>query len=399
VWKNLQDIFLAPTVDDAQLEERLKVIRAKLPAPVFWLLGKTQSGKTSVIKALTGESRAEIGDGVRPCTRHAFVYDFPNPEHRFLRFLDTRGLGEVDYDPSEDIAQFQQQAHLLIVVIKALDHAQQPVIEAVRTIHQHQPQWPIIVLQTVLHEGYPDPTMEHLLPYPYDQDPLPPAVPGELARSLEKQRQLFTGMNVQRFIAVDFTLPEDGYEPVNYGLEALWNAIEEVLPLGLMGMIHDVRDINSSLKTAYSNTAHPHIIGYSIAAAGAGAIPLPFVDIPLVTVIQAKMMHTIASIYKQELDAQRLREIGGALGVSFAFQWGRRELLKIIPGYGTAVSSLLTGASTFALGKAATLYFSYAHQGKAPDPELFRKIYGEQFEEGQRLLKNYLKGLGDQKQP
>src|SRR5690606_34222822 len=34
-------------------------------APVVWLLGKVQSGKTSIIRAVTGASDAEIGDGFR----------------------------------------------------------------------------------------------------------------------------------------------------------------------------------------------------------------------------------------------------------------------------------------------------------------------------------------------
>src|SRR5262245_11893341 len=47
-------------------------------APVVWLLGKVQSGKTSVIRAITRSSDAAIGDGFRPCTRTARLYAFPN---------------------------------------------------------------------------------------------------------------------------------------------------------------------------------------------------------------------------------------------------------------------------------------------------------------------------------
>ena len=71
-------------------------------APVVWLLGKVQSGKTSIIRVLTQSSDAEIGSGFRACTRTARVFDFPN-EAPIIRFLDTRGLGEVAYDPSDDI--------------------------------------------------------------------------------------------------------------------------------------------------------------------------------------------------------------------------------------------------------------------------------------------------------
>ena len=71
--------------------------RARGFAPVVWLLGKVQSGKTSIIREPTQSSDAEIGSGFRACTKTARVFDFPS-EAPIIRFLDTRGLGEVAYD-------------------------------------------------------------------------------------------------------------------------------------------------------------------------------------------------------------------------------------------------------------------------------------------------------------
>ncbi len=170
-------------------------VRSELPVPVFWLLGKTQSGKTSLIRALTENTRAEIGNGIRPCTRTACEYPFPSEADCLLRFLDTRGLGEVDYDATDDVALFQDQAHLLIVVMKALDHAQQPVLQALGQIHAARPQWPILVVQTALHEGYPSREEQHRVPYLYREDPFPLDVPPDLARSLTAQADIFATGN------------------------------------------------------------------------------------------------------------------------------------------------------------------------------------------------------------
>ena len=46
----------------------------------FWLLGKTQSGKTSIIRYLTGADDAVIGSGFRPCTKTSRQFQFPSPE-------------------------------------------------------------------------------------------------------------------------------------------------------------------------------------------------------------------------------------------------------------------------------------------------------------------------------
>jgi hypothetical protein len=75
---------------------------AQATALVVWLLGKTGAGKTAIIAALTGDTRAEVGLGFEPCTRTAAFYDIP-PEAPLLRFLDTRGVGEVSYDAGNDM--------------------------------------------------------------------------------------------------------------------------------------------------------------------------------------------------------------------------------------------------------------------------------------------------------
>ena len=51
--------------------------RARGLAPVVWLIGKVQSGKTSIVGAITQSSDAEIGTGFKACTRTARIFEFP----------------------------------------------------------------------------------------------------------------------------------------------------------------------------------------------------------------------------------------------------------------------------------------------------------------------------------
>jgi hypothetical protein len=92
---------------------------AQTTAPVIWLLGKTGAGKTAIVAALTGDTRAEVGLGFEPCTRSAAFYDVP-PEAPLLRFLDTRGLGEAGYDPASDISWCEEQSHLSTGVLNVI---------------------------------------------------------------------------------------------------------------------------------------------------------------------------------------------------------------------------------------------------------------------------------------
>lgn len=389
-WSTLWGKLWTPQVREAELQQRLQRVRRELPVPVFWLLGKAQSGKTSLIRALTGSSRAEIGSGFRPCTRTSQLYPFPDGEHHFVQFLDTRGLGEVAYDPSEDLQVLEKQSHCLIVVVKAMDHAQQAVLEPLAAIRRAHPHWPLVVVQTSLHEGYPTAESRHLVPYPYGEFPFPPAVPSDLARSLASQRAWFAGESV-RFVPVDFTQVEDGFEPQHYGLEALWQAIEEAVPLGLRAMMQEHQ---KTFRDAYFRAAHPHILGYSVAAGAAAGVPVPVIDMPLVLAIQAKLFHSIASLYGQKMSPQRAAEIFGSLGISFAARLGGRELFKLIPGVGTAMSALFAAASTYALGCTLCAYFGLVRQGDVPDAAALRRLYEAEFEEGRRRLGAYLHHLG-----
>jgi predicted GTPase len=140
---------------EAQLHARLEHLRQRTPVPVLWLFGKTQSGKTSVIRFLTGADTAEIGHGFQPCTRFSRQYQFPTPEAPLLTFLDTRGLDEPGYDAEEDLAQFTTQAHVVIVTVKAMDHAQENVLQQLAVIRRAQPSRPVILVLTSLHDAYP----------------------------------------------------------------------------------------------------------------------------------------------------------------------------------------------------------------------------------------------------
>ncbi|HRO58942.1 MAG TPA: GTPase domain-containing protein, partial [Burkholderiaceae bacterium] len=127
---------------------------AEPPVPVFWLLGKTGAGKTSLIRAFTGATEAEIGNGYVPCTRSSVVYDFP-PDDPAMRFLDTRGLGEVGYDPADDLAACESATHLLLVLARLDDPVQGAVAEALARIRRGR-RMPALVLHTAADCGSSD---------------------------------------------------------------------------------------------------------------------------------------------------------------------------------------------------------------------------------------------------
>jgi uncharacterized protein (DUF697 family) len=378
---------------DEQLKQRLEQLRQRIPAPVFWLLGKTQSGKTTLIKYLTGADEAEIGQGFRPCTRTSREYRFPTPEAPLLTFIDTRGIDEPGYDPREDLDRFQEQAHLIIVAAKALDHAQENVLNPLRAIRRARRSRPVLLVLTCLHEAYPQ--QQHPEPYPFGGDGLvgsvsnPPdgkgglescptaAVPEDLRRSLAEQERRFEGL-VDRVVPVDLTRPEEGFTEPNYGGERLKLVVQEMLPGAYRQTLLTLDEATKELKDLYAQHALPFIIGYSTLAATAGAIPIPWLDLLILPGIQTQMIHHLARLYGQPLTATRFIELASTLGLGMVLRQATRELVKFIPFVGMAAGSVLAGASTFALGKAFCYYYSAVHKGHVPNPEDLRRYYREQ---------------------
>jgi len=380
-WDRLGKAIFTPKPEE--LDAKIEHVKTQLPVPVFWLLGKTQSGKTSLIQAITGNDRAEIGNGFQPCTKTSVFYDFPSRSHPMIRFLDTRGIGETSYDPNEDLAWCAGQAHLLLVVLRALDMNQAEVVAAVHKIHAQHPNWPIVVVQTSLHEGYLTPQAEHIQPYPYQQTPFPAQVPHALAQVLLHQRDWFKLLPAH-FVAVDFTQIEDGYQPIDYGLNSLWEVIETVLPDSVIGLLRGSEQ-HKELLDFHAQQAHPHIIGYALMNAGVGAIPA--VGLPLALAVQAKLFHSIASIYGLELTRRLYTEFTALLGAGVGAGLLARQLLSLVPVYGWAVAGAYSGAMTYALGQVFCVYLYGVKRGALPDRDMLKKVYDEAFVHARQLLK------------
>ncbi len=366
---------------DEQLHRHLENLRQRLPVPVIWLIGKTQSGKTSIIKYLTGASAAEIGQGFRPCTRFSRLYEFPSAEAPLVKFLDTRGLDEPGYDPTEDLAQFDSQAHVVVITVKALDHAQENVLRHARTIRQSRPGRPVLLALTCLHEAYPQ--QQHPLQYPYGTEREAAEVPEDLRRTLAEQRRRFGDLD--HVVPIDLTPPEEGFDQPNYGGDQLRQALLDALPGAYRQTLATLDEATRELKDLYARHAIPIILGYSSLAATAGAIPIPWVDLFILPGIQTQMIRHLAQYYGQPLSAGRFLELASSLGVGILVRQGVRELVKLIPVVGSVAGGALAGTSSYALGKAFCFYYSAVHEGHVPRPEELRHYYKEQLVEAERL--------------
>jgi len=374
------------TSHDGELHHRLSDLTKQTPAPVLWLIGKTQSGKTSIIKYLTGAEEAEIGQGFAPCTRFSRQYAFPTPDIPLLKFLDTRGLEEPGYDASEDLAAFNEQAHVVIITVRILDHALSSMIPHLQRIRHSQPGRPVILALTCLHEAYPQ--QQHPLPYPYDRSDSEAAsmIPHDLQRSMDRHRVELAGL-FDYMVPLDLTPAVEGFNEPNYGGKQLTNIIVEALPAGYRQTLLMLEKMTHSLQEHYARKALPHIMGYSTLAATAGAFPIPWMDLLILPGIQTQMIHRIARLYGQPLNGKRFLELASTLGLGMFVRQAIREVTKFIPFVGSALGAVLAGSSTFALGKAFCYYYSAVHQGHVPRASDLKQYYQEQLAQAEQFWK------------
>jgi uncharacterized protein (DUF697 family) len=190
-------------------------------------------------------------------------------------------------------------------------------------------------------------------------------------------------------VAIDLTPAEEGFNDPNYGGPQLKQTLLGVLPAGLAQTLRTLDEAQRSLQDLYAGHALPYILSYSGLAATAGALPIPVVDLVLLSGIQTRMVYELARLYGQPLTGQRFTELASSLGLGVLARQAARGMVKLIPGIGTVLGSIaggaLAGASTFALGKAFCYYYRAVNQGHIPRPEDLRRYYKEQLAQAEQL--------------
>ena len=307
-----------------------------------------------------------------PCTRDSSYFDYPE-ERPILRFLDTRGLGDVDYDPDADLEALGDSSHALLVVCRIRDAEQSAILNALKRIcksARHIGHSAIIAV----HTGADELDDEH-----------------DRRRAVEtKQAELEAvwGKSID-YCLTGFGERSDG-NLNDLGADRLRDLIGEKVPelsLWLQRRIHrDAEQENfDQLKT--------EVLWYASTAAASDAVPV--VGLVSVPAIQGKMLHSLSRRYGIRWNTRNFSEFSAALGTSFAFRYATslaaRQLAKLVPGYGQlaggAFAVSVSYASTYALGRAACSYLYHKKTAAAIDDRALQSVYQDALKRGRQAGK------------
>ena len=375
------------SVSEEQIAEILETVRSRLPTTEALLIGKPQAGKSSIVRGLTGVSAEIIGQGFRPHTQYTERYDYPSSDLPLLIFTDTVGLGDVNQDTSAlieelmgDLSQESGGARILILTVKINDFATDTLQQVARQLRQKYPAIPCLLAVTCLHEIYPASIANHPAYLPDCE---------EIQRAFAAMQQTFTRL-YDRAVLIDFTLEEDGYNPVFYGLEAFANSLVELLPEAESRAIHQLlnEDASEQLGNLYRDVGRRYILAFAIAAATLAAVPLPFATMPVLTALQVSLVSLLGQLYGQTLTPSQAGGVASAIAGGFLAQAIGRELIKFLPIFGSAIAASWAAAYTWALGEGACAYFGELMGGKKPDPKKIQSVMRKAFGEAKERFKS-----------
>jgi uncharacterized protein (DUF697 family)/predicted GTPase len=373
------------SISDAQVAEILETVRAELPTTEALLIGKPQAGKSSIVRGLTGVSAEIIGQGFRPHTQHTERYAYPASDLPLLIFTDTVGLGDVNQNTQvivEELIGLQQEsnrARVLILTVKINDFATDTLRQIATQLRQQYPAIPCLLAVTCLHEVYP-PGIENHPTYPPNYT--------DVNRAFAAIQEACAGL-CDRSVMIDFTLEEDGYTPVFYGLEALRDTLADLLPEAEARAIHQLLDqeVGDKIGNLYRDVGRRYILPFSIMAATLAAVPLPFATMPVLTALQVSMVGLLGKLYGQTLSRSQAGGVVSAIAGGFLAQAIGREIVKFIPGFGSAIAASWAAAYTWSLGEAACVYFGDLMGGKKPDPQKIQAVMQEAFQSAKARFK------------
>lgn len=347
------------------------------------IFGKTGVGKSTLVNAIFGSEIAETGIG-EPVTMQEHLYLHQSGT---LGVLDTRGL-EVGKDNEALISELRdylgamrrrpltEQLHVAWYCVRAGDRRfEHTEAEFVRALHDLGLPVILVLTQVPSSGGRVHPDAEELA-----------------ARIAELGLPIVDGL-----IHYTMALGDEFTGQSAYGLQELLDATFRGAPAGVAHAITAAQRIDFDRKRERAEAAIKVATG---AATTAGASPIPFSDAAVLVPIQLTMMASIAVTYGISIERSTAASIAATAAATTAGRTLVGNLIKFVPGAGTAVAGTINatvaGTFTYAIGQAWVRVCERLARGElralgALDSDAIHKVFMSEFKsQAARMTKRRL---------
>ena len=193
---------------------------------------------------------------------------------------------------------------------------------------------------------------------------------------------------------VDF---DDEYIAKAYGLDRLIDIMSEALPSELQDTLQNVQKASLEAKKKHARAAVATAV---TAAFGEGFAPIPFADALVLVPTQVAMIASITTIFGLEINKGLLTTfVSSTIGTAGATILGKTivaNILKLIPGIGTAAGGAISGTTagilTAALGEAYIKVMEQVFKGELNSEDLYAEAGRNEME---KIFKDELKKKKD----
>jgi len=150
-----------------------------------------------------------------------------------------------------------------------------------------------------------------------------------------------------------FDLDRDARQNIDILSEVLVRELPEESQVELARLFH-VRGLQVEIAQRLTRSV-------TAICATIGAQPIPLADFPVLAALQVAMVSGIMHVSGQELGLKAATKFFGALGISLSIgvilRESTRTVMKLLPGWGSAISGGVAAAGTYAIGRVAIGYF------------------------------------------
>jgi small GTP-binding protein len=154
------------------------------------------------------------------------------------------------------------------------------------------------------------------------------------------------------------------------------NVVEELIPAIIEASPEAALAIGRELPAFRRQAAQKIIRNATLLTLTAGLEPIPFIDIPIIMGVQARLVLKMAALYGESMDdssaRKQARELIAAMIGGLGMRYVAEQAAKLVPFGGDFVAGAIAAASTWSMGEVVLEYYE---GGKQIKPSRMSKLY------------------------